>query len=213
MSPRATTGNKPPRGLWVLLLYPPAALAASFAGMPWLKGMFLPALVILLAWRPLARGSAAAWMILLGLCLLAAACMRWPMLAALLPAAAVLALAGWFWWSLLPHTTPLIRRFARVVHESQGQAMPENSERWLWGWTAVWALALTVFGGVTAWLAASGQEFYWLLWVFAGLPVALGLLLGVEYLLRLRRFPDYPHLNWTGFLRVLGAIRWHHLAS
>lgn len=197
--------------MWVVLLYPPAALA-SFAGVPWLRGMFLPVLFILLAWRPLARGSAAAWVSFAGLCLLGAAGTRWPVLAALLPAAAVLGLAGWFWRSLLPHTTPLIGRFARAVHESQGQDMPENSEGWLRGWTAVWAAAMTLFGGFTAWLAANGHELYWLLWAFLGLPAALGLLLGAEYLLRLRRFPDYPHMTWVGFLRALGDIRWRHLA-
>lgn len=205
------TGFRPSAGLWVILLYPPVAVATSFFGVPWLKGLFLPLIVAAVAWGPLMRGAGAAWMVLGALCLVAVAGMVWPLVSALLPACAILALASWFWWSLRPRSAPLIRRFARYVHESQGQAMPENSERWLWGWTVVWAVALTAVGAIAAVLAANGPELYWLVWAFGVLPFILVLLLGIEYLLRLRRFPDYPHLSWTGFLRTLGTIRWHHI--
>lgn len=202
-----------PTGLWVILLYPPVAVAASLLGIPWLKGLLLPLIVIVIAWHSLVRGDNVAWGILGALCLAAIAGMVWPVVSALLPACAILALASWFWWSLHPRSTPLIRRFARCVHESQGQAMPENSDGWLRGWTVIWAATLTTVGVIIAVLAANGQELYWLVWVFGVLPVALVLLLGIEYLLRLRRFPDYPHLSWTGFLRTLGGIRWQHIAS
>jgi uncharacterized membrane protein len=106
--------------------------------------------------------------------------------AALLPPVLVsLALLWSFGRSLAPGRMPMIERFARRIDGDLSPARVAHCR----GVTRVWCAFFASNAAVTTALALAAPVSWWALWTGALTYVAIGALLGGEYLLRRRRFP------------------------
>src|SRR5699024_5340052 len=132
---------------------------------------------------------------------------------ALWPPSLIFTMVGlWFATTLRHGCTPVIERFARLVHAGNGTEAPAHAESWLRGWTLAWALILTAIGSVALWLAAADRAQAWLIWMVVAAPVIMLATLWAELLLRRRAFPDDEHPGLIRFLLDVVRIQPHHFA-
>jgi uncharacterized membrane protein len=196
--------------LIALALYPVLVYVSLHLGKPELRSLCLPLLALLffgLARDPLARtllmGTALA---LAGIALFLPQLALWP------PGLIFLGVGLWFASTLRGGRTPVIERFAELVHAGNGTEPPTDAGLWLRGWTLAWALVLAGIGVTALGLAALDHVRAWLLFVVAGAPLLMLATLWLELALRRRRFPDDDHPGMVRFLIDVIRIQPHHFA-
>lgn len=196
--------------LIALTLYPVLVYVSLYLGRPELRSLCLPLLALLflpllpgMVGRTILMGAALA---LAGLALFAPSLALWP------PGVIFVGLGIWFAGTLRAGTTPVIERFANLVHANNGTAAPDHAGRWLRGWTLAWAIVLAAIGGVALWLAADDRAQAWLLWVVIAAPLLMLATLWLELLLRRRVFPEDDHPGLIRFLLDVVRIQPHHFA-
>ncbi|NBB93684.1 MAG: hypothetical protein GVY32_11005 [Gammaproteobacteria bacterium] len=196
--------------LVALALYPGLVFASLQLGRPELRSLCLPLLAMLFA--PLLPGRTGriflvgAAVALAGIALFAPALALWP------PGMIFVALGLWFTGTLRTGRTPVIQRFAELVHAGNGTRPPAHAGRWLRAWTLAWAAVLVGIGAVALWLAALDRVQPWLVWVVAGAPLTMLATLWLELLLRRRAFPNDDHPGLIRFLLDVVRIQPHHFA-
>ncbi len=193
-----------------LALYPVLVFASLQLGRPELRSLCLPLLALL--FLPLLPGRAGRTVLMTTALALAAIALFLPGLALWPPGVIFVALGLWFATTLRAGETPVIERFAQLVHAGNGTAAPTHASAWLRGWTLGWAAVLSGIGVVALWLAASGHVQAWLVWVVAAAPAIMLGTLWLELLLRRRAFPDDDHPGLIRFLLDVARIQPHHFA-
>lgn len=194
----------------VVALYPVLIYLSLHFQQPALRSACLPLLVLLFlglfqSWPAralvmiIALGLAAAAWLLPGLAL-------WP------PGLIFVGLALWFATTLRKGQTPVIKRFAELVHAHNGTVAPQGATGWLWRWTLAWAIVLAAIGAVALYLAWHDHSAAWLVWVVIGAPAIMLATLWSELLLRRRRFPDETHPGLFRFLIEVVRIQPRHVA-
>lgn len=188
-----------------LIAYPILVLAGAWLDKPGIRVLALPVLGLALfgSWLNQFRG----WLAMALILCITLLALWWPELALWPPSLICLTLAGWFALSLLPGRQPLIESFARAVHDARGEPLPAGSGVWLRAWTVVWVLVMTGLGAAAAGLAMIDSAGLWLLFAAFVMPIVVLFTLGLEFVLRLRRFPDYPHLSLPQFFQAVGRLR------
>lgn len=196
--------------LIALALYPALVYVSLLLGRPELRSLCLPLLALLFlpllpGWfgRILLMGAALA---LAGIALFSPALALWP------PGVVFVALGLWFASTLRTTSTPVIARFAELVHAGNGTEAPAHAAGWLRAWTLAWALVLALIGVVALWLATLDQVRIWLIWVVAAAPLIMLATLWTELMLRRRQFPDDDHPGMIRFLLDVARIQPHHFA-
>jgi uncharacterized membrane protein len=196
--------------LVALALYPVLVYVSLHTGRPELRSLCLPLLALLfLPMLPGVIGRSivmAAAVALAGIALFAPSLALWP------PGVIFLALGLWFATTLRNGRTPVIARFAALVHAGNGTEAPAHAAGWLRAWTLAWALVLAAIGAVSLWLAALDGVQAWLLWVVVAAPLLMLSTLWLELLLRRRAFPDDEHPGLIRFLLDVMRIQPHHFA-
>jgi len=209
----APARQRPLMPRWRLLslaLYPALIYVSLYLGRPELRALCLPLLALLFA--PVISGTLARAGVVCAAIALAGAALWVPALALWPPGIIFTAVGLWFASSLRSGSTPVVARFAELVHAGAGTEAPAHAENWLRGWTLVWAIVLAGIGGVALWLAALDQARAWLFWVVAGAPATMLATLWLELLLRRRAFPDDEHPGLIRFLLDVVRIQPHHFA-
>jgi uncharacterized membrane protein len=196
--------------LIALALYPALVYVSLHLGRPELRSLCLPLLALLFlpllpGWigRSILMGTALA---LAGIALFAPSLALWP------PGVIFVALGLWFASTLRGDSTPVIARFAELVHAGNGTEAPAHAAGWLRAWTLAWAAVLAGIGAVALWLAATDQAQAWLIWVVAAAPLIMLATLWIELLLRRYRFPEDDHPGLIRFLLDVIRIQPHHFA-
>ncbi|NEZ02592.1 hypothetical protein G4Y73_00340 [Wenzhouxiangella sp. XN201] len=202
--------NIPPWRLVALALYPVLIYLSLHFQQPALRSACLPLLALLLlglfpSWparalvMTIALALAAVALFLPGLAL-------WP------PGLIFVGLAVWFATTLRPGQTPVIERFAVLVHARNGTVAPSGATGWLWHWTLAWAVVLATIGAIALYLAWYDLSAAWLAWVVIAAPAIMLATLWSELLLRRRRFPDETHPGLFRFLIDVVRIQPRHVA-
>jgi uncharacterized membrane protein len=206
MAGASHTLNSPP--VWRLIAiaaYPALVLVSVWLDEPRLRALSMP-LLALAAVGPAPTDTR--WLLLMfGAVALAVMVIAWPALALWPPGLICLAVGAWFGLSLRRASMPAIERFARAIHESEGGHPPDDSGRWMRGWTLAWALLLTMLGLVTIALAAGDLAGWWFVWVALVIPFLVTACLLTEFWWRRRRFADHDHLTLRQFLTAMACIR------
>ncbi|HSH27923.1 MAG TPA: hypothetical protein VK972_09205 [Wenzhouxiangella sp.] len=196
--------------LIALAVYPALVYVSLHLGRPELRSLCLPLLALL--FLPLVPGRIAR-SIVMGIALgLAALALFAPPLALWPPGLIFVAMGLWFASTLRRDTTPVIARFAELVHAANGSEAPAHAAGWLRGWTLTWAVLLAAIGAVALWLAAGDRVQAWLIWVVLAAPLIMLATLWFELLLRRRQFPDDEHPGLIRFLLDVIRIQPHHFA-
>lgn len=196
--------------LIALALYPVVVYASLELGRPELRSLCLPLLALL--FLPLLPGRAGRVVLMAGALALAAIALFLPALALWPPGLIFVAMGLWFAATLREGQTPVIERFAQLVHAGNGTEAPTHAGAWLRGWTLSWAAVLSGIGVVALWLAAFDHVQAWLIWVVVGAPAIMLSTLWLELLLRRRVFPDDEHPGLIRFLLDVVRIQPHHFA-
>lgn len=196
--------------LAALALYPVMVYASLYLGKPELRALCLPLLALL--FLPLVPGWPGRAVLMATALTLAGVALFLPSLALWPPGVIFVALGLWFAGTLRRGSTPVIARFAELVHAGNGTEAPTHAAGWLRGWTLAWALVLVAIGGVALWLAALDRAQAWLLWVVAAAPLIMLATLWLELLLRRRVFPEDDHPGLVRFLLDVVRIQPHHFA-
>lgn len=196
--------------LIALALYPVLVYVSLALGQPELRSLCLPLLALLFA--PILPGWPGRVVLMGGAIALAGIALFVPSLALWPPGLIFVALGLWFATTLRRGSTPVIDRFAQLVHANNETQAPAHAARWLRGWTLTWALVLAAIGGVALWLAASDRVQAWLIWVAVAAPLVMLATLWLELLLRRRAFPDDEHPGLIRFLLDVVRIQPHHFA-
>jgi len=196
--------------LIALALYPALVYVSLYLGRPELRSLCLPLLAVLFV--PLFKGWIGRTVLVGGAIALAATAVLAPSLALWPPGLIFIGLGLWFAGTLRPGTTPIIARFAQLVHAGNGTEAPVDADAWLRGWTLAWACVLACIGAVALWLAAVDRVQSWLLWVVAIAPLTMLCTLWLELMLRRRVFPEDDHPGLIRFLLDVVRIQPHHFA-
>jgi uncharacterized membrane protein len=168
-------------------------LAIYFA-LLWFEPRWVAAVVvalILLRWRGRALGMFAglSWLshaVIAGSLLLSvgAAVANDETLLRLYPSGISLALLALFGLSL--RTPPsLVERMARITHPD----IPEEAVRWCRRWTEIWCVFFAVNAAISIWSAVAASREVWAIYNGFIVYLAMGTLLGGEWLLRRHLFP------------------------
>lgn len=196
--------------LVALALYPVLVYVSLYLGRPELRALCLPLLALL--FLPLLPGPIGRTVVMGTALALAAIALLLPSLALWPPGVIFVGLGAWFATTLMTGRTPVIARFAELVHAANGSEAPTHAAGWLRAWTLAWALVLTAIGAVALWLAALDRVQAWLLWVVAAAPLTMLGTLWLELLLRRRVFPEDDHPGLIRFLLDVVRIQPHHFA-
>lgn len=196
--------------LIALALYPALVYVSLHLGRPELRSLCLPLLALL--FLPLLPGRLARGVLMGTALALAAVALLAPAMALWPPGVIFVAMGLWFASTLRRGTTPVIVRFAELVHAGNGTTAPAHAAGWLRAWTLVWAAVLTAIGAVALWLAAADRVQVWLIWVVLAAPLLMLTTLWLELLLRRRVFPDDDHPGLIRFLLDVVRIQPHHFA-
>lgn len=196
--------------LIALALYPALVYVSLSLGRPELRSLCLPLLALLFA--PMLPGRTGRVLLIGTAIALAGMALFLPSLALWPPGVIFVGLGLWFATTLRNGSTPVIERFAQLVHASNDTPAPNHATRWLRGWTLAWALVLAAIGGVALWLAAADRVQAWLIWVVGAAPLIMLTTLWLELLLRRRAFPDDEHPGLFRFLLDVVRIQPHHFA-
>lgn len=113
-------------------------------------------------------------------------------------ACANLALAIVFGRTLAAGREPLCTRFARILHDG---VLPAHVGEYTRHVTAAWTLFFAAMAALSTLLYFGGWLEAWSLFATMASPVLVALMFGVEYLVRMRTFPDLERVG------VLGGIR------
>jgi uncharacterized membrane protein len=212
--------------LLLSVAYPLIAHAASLLRDPRLAALALLDIVLILLVVPLARRRSWAWAVVV----LAAAALWAVQRSAVLPVLLLLPpvlfpwLVAWFFARTLREgRVPLISRIVAGMEACAPADLAPELKRYTRGLTGIWAIVLGVIGllnlglGLVAvpdgLLAQLGHappvtvpQATWSL--FANLVDygLAGLLMIIEYLVRMRMFPDRPYRTLPQFVRRLGAL-------
>lgn len=114
-----------------------------------------------------------------------------------------LALAAAFGSSLGGGREPLITSIAR---RARGEHPPELV-RYTRGLTVLWTAVFVALAATSAALAVFATPVIWSGFANFGSYVLICMLVGMEYVWRLRRFPDYPHPGFREYLGILFHAR------
>ncbi|MDZ7789076.1 MAG: hypothetical protein U5L08_00995 [Xanthomonadales bacterium] len=196
--------------LIALALYPALVFASLQLGRPELRSLCLPLLALL--FLPLLPGRTGRVLLMASALALAAIALFLPGLALWPPGVIFVTLGLWFATTLRAGETPIIERFAQLVHAGNGTEAPAHASAWLRGWTLGWAAVLSGIGFVALWLAGHDHVQAWLIWVVAAAPAIMLGTLWLELLLRRRAFPDDEHPGLIRFLLDVVRIQPHHFA-
>lgn len=196
--------------LIALALYPVLVYVSLYLGRPELRSLCLPLLALL--FLPLLPGWLGRTVLLAAALALAAIALFLPSLALWPPGVIFVGLGLWFATTLREGSTPVIARFAQLVHAGNGTEAPAHAAGWLRGWTLAWAFVLVAIGAVALWLAALDRVQAWLIWVVAAAPLTMLGTLWLELLLRRRVFPDEDHPGLIRFLLDVVRIQPKHFA-
>jgi uncharacterized membrane protein len=131
---------------------------------------------------------------------------RWaPSVAAVLPVAINLALAGLFGSTLRAGSEPMIARFARA---ERGGVLEADLARYTRALTVVWVVFFLACALAAAWLWTRADSRAWLLFTTVGNYVAVAALFIGEYVYRRRRFAQYAHASpWVLWRHVRRVMR------
>lgn len=206
--------------------YPLIAHAASTLRDPRLAALALLDIVLILLVVPLARGRGWAWSVVAAAVLALWMVQRSGVLPVLLLLPPVLFpwLVAWFFArTLRADRVPLITRIASAMEDCPPAALAPALRSYTRGLTALWAVVLAGIGvanlalgliavpdgllaqlGYAAPVTVSQVAWSW----FANLLDygLAGLLMVIEYLVRMRMFPDRPYRTLPQFVRRLGAL-------
>lgn len=196
--------------LIVLTLYPLLVYVSLHYGRPELRSLCLPLLALL--FLPLVPGRTGRIVVLGGALGLAGIALWMPTLALWPPGIIFVSLGLWFARTTRDGHTPVIARFAELVHAANGTDAPADAAGWLRAWTLAWSGVLITIGAIALWLAAFDHAHAWLIWVAAGAPLTMLSTLWLELLLRRRVFPDDDHPGMIRFLLDVIRIQPHHFA-
>ncbi len=115
-----------------------------------------------------------------------------------------------FSMTLLPHRTPLITRFAQLMHE-QERDLNEVEQRYTLWVTRFWSGMFAFLTLESAWLVFWASEETWSLFTnFVNYLLVLAALM-VEYRIRVWRLPHLEHPGFVGFMRRFRSIEWRSL--
>lgn len=206
--------------------YPVLAHLASEAHSPRLAAAALLDIVLVLLVGPLLRGRPAAWGFTL-----AVAALLWtlrdatvlPMLLLAPPVIVTALLAWWFARTLAPGHRPLVTRMMMALEGYRDGEAPAALLSYTRGLTAFWALllaalalantVLAIYAVPDGLLARLGHPPVFAVaqstWSWFAHAINYGIVaavFGVEYLVRVRRFPDRPYRSLPDFLRRLGRM-------
>ncbi|GGZ67614.1 hypothetical protein GCM10008101_22350 [Lysobacter xinjiangensis] len=206
--------------------YPLLAHAASATHDPRLAALALLDIVLILLVLPLAQRRAGAWLTVAG----ATALLWWMQHSVLLPVLLLLPpvlfpwlVAWWFARTLLPGRVPLISRIVGGLEGCAPADLAPPLKSYTRGLTRLWAIVLAGIGlanlllGIIAvpdgLLVRLGYtpvvtvpQVMWSLFANMLDYGVAGLLMAVEYLVRIRLFPDRPYRSFPQFIRRLGAL-------
>jgi len=196
--------------LIALALYPALVYVSLELGRPELRSLCLPLLALLL--MPIVPGRIGRGAIMGSALVLAAIALFAPPLALWPPGLIFVAVGLGFATTLRPGSTPIIARFAELVHAANGSEAPAHAAGWLRAWTLAWVVVLVAIGTVALWLAAGERVHAWLVWVTAAAPLIMLATLWSELLLRRRVFPEDDHPGLIRFVRDVIRIQPRHFA-
>lgn len=212
--------------LLLSVAYPFIAHAASTLRDPALAALALLDIVLILLVVPLARGRAWAWVLVA-----ASAAALWsaqdsrvlPVLLLLPPVVFPWLVAWYFARTLRAGQVPLISRIVAGLEQCTPAELPPALKSYTHGLTRLWALVLLAMGIANLLLGLVAVPDGLLVRLGHAPPVTVsqatwswianlvdygvaGLLFAVEYVVRLRVFPDRPDRNFPDFIRRLGAL-------
>ena len=212
--------------LLLSVAYPLLAHAASTARDPRLAALALLDIVLILLVVPLARKHAGAWLAV-GVVALALYAVQGsatlPVLLLLPPVLFPWLVAWWFARTLRTGSVPLISRIVGGLEQCAPGDLAPPLKAYTRGLSRLWAVVLTGIGlanlvlgliavpdGLLVHLGhapvVSVPQVLWS-WCANLLDYGIaGVLMVVEYLVRLRLFPDRPYHSFPDFLRRLGAL-------
>lgn len=196
--------------LIVLTLYPLLVFVSLHLGRPELRSLCLPLLAVL--FLPLVPGRAGRVIVMGAAVALAGIAVFMPSLALWPPGVIFVGLGLWFAGTARVGHTPVIARFAELVHAANGTQAPDHAAGWLRAWTLAWSAVLVGIGAVALWLAAMDYARAWLIWIALAAPLTMLATLWLELLLRRRVFPDDDHPGLIRFLLDVVRIQPHHFA-
>jgi uncharacterized membrane protein len=212
--------------LLLSVAYPLLAHAASTARDPRLAALALLDIVLILLVVPLAQRRIGAW---LAVCAAAVALFALqgsatlPVLLLLPPVLFPWLVAWWFARTLRPGSVALLSRIVGGLEQCAPADLAPPLKAYTRGLTRLWAIVLTGIGLANQQLGLiavpDGQLVHLGHAPVVSVPQAVwswcanlldygvaGVLMVVEYLVRLRLFPDRPYHNFPDFLRRLGAL-------
>ncbi|TZF87865.1 ketosynthase [Cognatilysobacter lacus] len=212
--------------LLLSVAYPLLAHLASAAHDPRLAALALLDIVLILLVLPLARRDIGAWLavgiVAIGLYMVQGSALL-PVLLLLPPVLFPWLVAWWFARTLRPGSVPLISRIVGGLERCAPEELEPRLKAYTRGLTTLWAVVLTGIGvanlalgliavpdGLLVHLGhppvVSVPQVVWS-WCANLLDYGVaGLIMVVEYLLRLRLFPDRPYRDFPDFIRRLGAL-------
>lgn len=206
--------------------YPVVAHLASARHDAQLAALALLDIVLIVLVVPLVRGRGWAWAVVAGTAGLLWVAQRsalLPVLLVLPPVLFTALVAWWFGRTLRPGSVPLITRIVCAMELARAEDLAPALQRYTRRLTALWAALLAAMAlanmllglfavpdGVLARLGhPSVVEVPQVMWSwFANLLNygIVGLVFVIEYLVRVRLFPDRPYRSLPDFLRRLGAL-------
>ncbi|TBR07878.1 MAG: ketosynthase [Lysobacter sp.] len=206
--------------------YPLLAHAASATGDTRLAAIALLDILLILLVLPLLAGRVWAWALVV-----ASAALLWRMqlstllpVVLLLPPVLITAFLSWgFARTLRPGQTPLISRIVAGLEHCPAHDLAPSLRDYTRSLTRFWALllgglalanlALGIVAVPDGLLARLGQpspvQVPRLMWSWFANLLDYGIVAAVfviEYIIRMRRFPDRPYRSFPEFLRRLGAL-------
>lgn len=206
--------------------YPLLAHAASTARDPRLAALALLDILLILLVVPLGRGRIAAWLAVgvaaIGLYAVQGSATL-PVLLLLPPVLFPWLVAWWFARTLRPGSVPLISRIVGGLEQCAPGDLEPRLKAYTHGLTRLWAIVLAGIGVANLALGLvavpdgllvhlgyapvlSVPQVVWS-WCANLLDYGVaGLIMVVEYLVRLRLFPDRPYRDFPDFIRRLGAL-------
>lgn len=210
LRPTGQASRLPRWRLVALALYPLVVYLSLQLGRPELRSLCLPLLALLV--MPMLPGRTGRVAVMAAAVALAAIALFAPALALWPPGVIFVGVGLWFAGTLRAGRTPVIARFAELVHAGSGSQPPDRAAGWLRGWTLAWAAVLTAIGAVALWLAAGDHVRAWLIWVVATAPLIMLATLWLELALRRRAFPEQDHPGLVRFVLDVVRIQPHHFA-
>lgn len=212
--------------LLLSVAYPLIAHAASTLRDPALAALALLDIVLLLLVVPLTRRRAWAWAAVAAAALGLWGVQRWGVLPVLLllPPVVFPWLVAWFFArTLRPGQVPLITRIASGIEALPPADLPPALRSYTRGLTRLWAIVLAGIGVANLALGLVAVPDGLLVQMGYAPPVTVsqaawswfanlldyglaGLLMVIEYLVRMRMFPDRPYRTVPEFARRVGAL-------